>query len=76
MPMNARVARFDVFRATIMLRTCIDGVNARHRATLDFAFDNSFHDKMEGFYAPAEAAKPSAPKLLAFNYPLAPTAGA
>ena len=35
---------------------------------MDFAFDNSFHDSMEGFYAPAEAVKPSAPKLLAFNH--------
>ncbi|WP_428682424.1 protein adenylyltransferase SelO [Sphingopyxis sp.] len=38
---------------------------------MDFAFDNSFHDAMEGFYAPAEAAKPSAPALLAFNPALA-----
>ena len=38
---------------------------------MDFAFDNSFHDSMEGFYAPAEAAKPSAPKLLIFNHSLA-----
>ncbi|OHD07538.1 protein adenylyltransferase SelO [Sphingopyxis sp. RIFCSPHIGHO2_12_FULL_65_19] len=38
---------------------------------MDFAFDNSFHDDMEGFYAPAEAAKASAPKLLAFNHALA-----
>lgn len=37
---------------------------------MDFAFDNSFHAAMEGFYAPAEAAKPSAPALLAFNHPL------
>jgi serine/tyrosine/threonine adenylyltransferase len=38
---------------------------------MDFAFDNSFHDSMEGFYAPATAAMPSAPRLLAFNHPLA-----
>jgi uncharacterized protein YdiU (UPF0061 family) len=38
---------------------------------MDFAFYNSFHDSMEGFYAPAEAVKPSAPKLLAFNHLLA-----
>ncbi len=42
---------------------------------MDFAFDNSFHDRMEGFYAPAEAAKPSAPKLLIFNHPLAERLG-
>ncbi len=34
------------------------------------AFDNSFHATMEGFYAPAEAAQPSAPRLLAFNHAL------
>ena len=38
---------------------------------MDFAFDNSFHDNMEGFYAPAEAVKPTAPTLLAFNQDLA-----
>lgn len=38
---------------------------------MDFAFENSFHDSMEGFYAPAEAAKPSAPKLLILNDALA-----
>ncbi|QNO26739.1 YdiU family protein [Sphingopyxis sp. OPL5] len=38
---------------------------------MDFAFDNSFHRDMEGFYAPAEAAPPSAPKLLVFNHALA-----
>lgn len=38
---------------------------------MDFGFDNSFHDQMEGFYAPAETAKPTAPKLLVFNHPLA-----
>lgn len=42
---------------------------------MDFAFDNSFHDSMEGFYAPAEAAKPSAPRLLVFNRPLADRLG-
>src|SRR3546814_3244458 len=30
---------------------------------------------MEGFYAPAEAAKPSAPKLLIFNHALAERIG-
>ena len=38
---------------------------------MTFAFDNSFHAAMEGFYAPAEAAPPPAPRLLAFNHPLA-----
>ena len=38
---------------------------------MNFSFDNSFNDTMEGFYAPAEAAKPSSPKLLAFNHGLA-----
>jgi uncharacterized protein YdiU (UPF0061 family) len=42
---------------------------------MDFAFDNSFYDNMEGFYAPAEAAKPSAPKPLAFNVVLAERLG-
>ncbi len=42
---------------------------------MDIAFDNSFHDSMEGFYAPAEAAKPSAPSLLAFNDVLAKRLG-
>ena len=42
---------------------------------MDFAFHNSFYDSMEGFYAPAEAAKPSAPKLLIFNHALAETLG-
>ena len=42
---------------------------------MDFAFDNSFHDDMEGFYAPAEAAKPAAPKLLLFNDALAERLG-
>jgi uncharacterized protein YdiU (UPF0061 family) len=42
---------------------------------MDFAFDNSFHASMEGFYAPAEAAKPSAPALLAFNHALATRLG-
>lgn len=40
-----------------------------------FAFDNSFHDSMDGFYAPAEAARPSAPRLLAFNDDLAERLG-
>ena len=34
-------------------------------------FDNSFHNFMEGFFAPAEAAKPSASKTLIFNHKLA-----
>ncbi|WP_338425844.1 protein adenylyltransferase SelO [Sphingopyxis kveilinensis] len=38
---------------------------------MQFAFDNSFHADMQGFYAPAEAAQPPAPKLLAFNHKLA-----
>ncbi|MBJ7437626.1 MAG: YdiU family protein [Sphingopyxis sp.] len=42
---------------------------------MDFAFNNSFHDAMEGFYAPAEAAKPSVPMLLAFNPVLAARLG-
>lgn len=42
---------------------------------MNFAFDNSFHRDMEGFYAPAEAAAPSAPSLLAFNHPLAARLG-
>ncbi len=42
---------------------------------MDFAFDNSFHDVMEGFYAPAEAAKASSPKLLIFNHALAERLG-
>ncbi|SBV32784.1 conserved protein of unknown function [uncultured Sphingopyxis sp.] len=42
---------------------------------MDFAFENSFHDSMEGFYAPAEAAKPSAPELLLFNHALAERLG-
>jgi len=42
---------------------------------MDFAFKNSFHASMEGFYAPAEAAKPSAPALLAFNHALAKRLG-
>ncbi|AJA08999.1 UPF0061-family protein [Sphingopyxis fribergensis] len=37
---------------------------------MDFAFDNSFHDSMEGFYAPAEATLPSSPELLIFNHAL------
>ncbi|MFN4357527.1 protein adenylyltransferase SelO [Sphingopyxis alaskensis] len=42
---------------------------------MQFAFDNSFHADMQGFYAPAEAAKPSAPRLLAFNDALAERLG-
>lgn len=42
---------------------------------MDLAFDNSFHDAMEGFYAPAEAAKPSDPKLLILNDLLADRLG-
>lgn len=42
---------------------------------MDFVFDNSFHDSMEGFYAPAEAARPSSPTLLAFNHALAARLG-
>lgn len=42
---------------------------------MDWTFDNSFHAAMDGFYAPAEAAKPSAPRLLAFNRPLAERLG-
>jgi uncharacterized protein YdiU (UPF0061 family) len=38
---------------------------------MHFAFENSFHHSMEGFYAPAEAAKPSDPRLLIFNCALA-----
>src|SRR3546814_10775932 len=42
---------------------------------MKIAFDNSFHRTMEGFYAPAEAASPPAPTLLAFNRPLAERLG-
>ncbi|MDZ3831652.1 MAG: YdiU family protein [Sphingopyxis sp.] len=42
---------------------------------MDFAFDNSFFATMEGFYAPAEAERPSAPRLLAFNDALAARLG-
>ncbi|NIJ36420.1 uncharacterized protein YdiU (UPF0061 family) [Sphingopyxis panaciterrae] len=42
---------------------------------MDIAFDNSFHDAMEGFYAPAEAAVPAAPALLVFNHSLAASLG-
>ena len=38
---------------------------------MDIAFENSFHDSMEGFFAPAEAARLPAPKLLIFNHKLA-----
>jgi len=37
---------------------------------MDFAFNNTFYDRMEGFYAPADATKPSAPSLLIFNHAL------
>jgi len=42
---------------------------------MNFAFDNSFYDAMEGFYAPAAAAKPTASKLLIFNHALAERLG-
>ena len=42
---------------------------------MDLAFDNSFRDSMGGFYAPAEAFRPSAPKLLIFNHTLAERLG-
>lgn len=42
---------------------------------MDFPFDNSFHDRMAGFFAPAEAARPPAPRLLAFNHALAARLG-
>ncbi|SKB91809.1 protein adenylyltransferase SelO [Sphingopyxis flava] len=42
---------------------------------MHIAFDNSFHATMEGFYAPAEATRPSAPRLLAFNDALAARLG-
>jgi uncharacterized protein YdiU (UPF0061 family) len=38
---------------------------------MKFAFQNTFHDSMDGFFSPADAAKPSAPKFLIFNHPLA-----
>src|SRR3546814_19376268 len=47
-----------------------DGTDA-----MKIAFDNSFHRTMEGCYAPAEAASPPAPTLLAFNRPLADRLG-
>ncbi|PKP89013.1 MAG: YdiU family protein [Alphaproteobacteria bacterium HGW-Alphaproteobacteria-17] len=37
---------------------------------MHFAFENSFHESMEGFYAPAEGTKPSALHLLNFNHAL------
>lgn len=40
-----------------------------------FPFDNQFFTEMEGFYAPAEADPPSAPKMLAFNHELAAQLG-
>lgn len=42
---------------------------------MDLAFDNSFFSAMEGFYAPAEAVKPSSPELLIFNHRLAERLG-
>lgn len=42
---------------------------------MNFGFDNSFYTAMEGYYAPAEAAPPSAPKLLSFNDALADRLG-
>ncbi|MBU0824413.1 MAG: YdiU family protein [Alphaproteobacteria bacterium] len=42
---------------------------------MDFAFDNSFHADMEGFFAPGEAVQPLEPKLLAFNQALADRLG-
>ncbi|MDX2210537.1 MAG: YdiU family protein [Sphingopyxis sp.] len=40
-----------------------------------FRFDNSFARTMEGFYLPAEAAKPPAPRLVYFNEKLAGALG-
>lgn len=40
-----------------------------------FPFDNSFFKEMEGYYAPAEGERPSAPTLLAFNHELAADLG-
>ena len=40
-----------------------------------FAFNNSFHDCMEGYYASAEAAMPTVPTLLAFNHLLSAQLG-
>lgn len=42
---------------------------------MNFGFDNGFYAAMEGFYAPAEMATPSAPHLLAFNHALADRLG-
>ena len=42
---------------------------------MNFGFDNSFYHSMEGFYSPAEAAKPTAPKILIFNDILAEQLG-
>ena len=38
---------------------------------MNFAFQNSFHDSMDGFFSPADAAKPSDPDPLIFNHALA-----
>lgn len=40
-----------------------------------FDFDNTFARELEGFHAPASAARVPAPKLLFFNTPLAETLG-
>jgi uncharacterized protein YdiU (UPF0061 family) len=42
---------------------------------MNFAFDNSFHNAMEGFYAAVEATKHSAPELLSFNCKMATRLG-
>lgn len=42
---------------------------------MELAFDNSFLNAMQGFYAPAEAALPSEPKLLILNEDLADRLG-
>ncbi len=42
---------------------------------MSLAFDNSFHDSLHGFYAPAEAVKPTSPELLQFNRVLAKRLG-
>ncbi|MDZ3831661.1 MAG: protein adenylyltransferase SelO family protein [Sphingopyxis sp.] len=42
---------------------------------MNFGFDNSFYNQMEGLYAPADAAKLLAARALAFNHPLAEQLG-
>ncbi len=42
---------------------------------MQFTFDNSFRREMAGFYADALPDVPSAPRLLAFNDPLAAQLG-